>query len=210
MYRLIFFSLFLASSFLQAQTKKPVQKPKPVAVKDTLAVDTTNLVVEEPPILYEFAVTTKKPKSKKERTKLCLNLVSSDSMVVLNYCVNDSVLFDPEVSKILFQTTKGDSTYVLVYVCAFSKPKDKVECDAGKETKLFYVRWNTVSNKAVVKQKIIESCMRGIVNMTKEPIVKWDGNSPLVVNYYRGATDFIELKFDPLNFLKGMQSGTDN
>jgi hypothetical protein len=209
MYRLLFISLFL-SSLLQAQSKKPAQKAKPVEVQDTLTTDTTHLVMEEPQILYEFGVKTKKPKSNKERMKLCLNLVSSDSNVVLNYCVNDSVLRDPEVSKILFQKTQGDSTYSLVYVAAFSKPKDKVECDAGKEIKLFYVRWNTSTNKAIVKQKIIESCMRGIVNMTKEPIVNWDGNSALVINYYRGATDFIDLKFDPQNFLLGLQSNKDN
>jgi hypothetical protein len=209
MYRLLFISLFL-SSLLQAQSKKPAQKAKPVEVQDTLTTDTTHLVMEEPQILYEFGVKTKKPKSNKERMKLCLNLVSSDSNVVLNYCVNDSVLRDPEVSKILFQKTQGDSTYSLVYVAAFSKPKDKVECDAGKEIKLFYVRWNTSTNKAIVKQKIIESCMRGIVNMTKEPIVNWDGNTVLVINYYRGATDFIDLKFDPQNFLLGLQSNKDN
>jgi len=209
MYRLLFISLFL-SSLLQAQSKKPAQKAKPVEVQDTLTTDTTNLVIEEPQILYEFGVKTKKPKSNKERMKLCLNLVSSDSMVVLNYCVNDSVLRDPEVSKILFQKTQGDSTYTLVYVSAFSKPKDKVECDAGKEIKLIYVRWNTSTNKAIVKQKIIESCMRGIQNMTKEPIVNWDGTSLLIVNYYRGGNDFIDLKFDPQNFLLGLQSIKDN
>jgi hypothetical protein len=209
MNRLIFISLFL-STFLQAQTKKPVQKPKAVEVSDTLITDSTSRLVEEPEVIYGFAVKTKKTKSNKERMKLCLNLVSLDSMVVLNYCVNDSVLRDPEVSKILFQKTQGDSTYTLVYVAAFSKPKDKVECDAGKEIKLFYVRWNTSTNKAIVKQKIIESCMRGIVNMTKEPIINWDGNSALVINYYRGATDFIDLKFDPQNFLLGLQSNKDN
>jgi hypothetical protein len=209
MYRLLFISLFLGT-FLQAQTKKPVQKQKPVELKDTLTTDTTTAIVEEPQILYEFAVKTKKPKSNKERMKLCLNLVSSDSTVVLNYCVNDSVLRDPEVKKILFTKTQGDSTYSLIYVAAFSKPKDKVECDAGKEIKLFYVRWNTATNKAIVKQKIIESCMRGIENMTKEPIDKWDGTTILTINYYRGGSDFIDLKFDPQNFLLGLQSSKDN
>jgi hypothetical protein len=209
MYRLIFISLFL-STFLQAQTKKTSQKPKAVEVGDTLITDSTNMVVEEPEVIYGFAVKTKKPKSNKERMKLCVNLINSDSTVILNYCVNDSVLRDPEVSKILFQKTQGDSTYTLVYVSAFSKPKDKVECDAGKEIKLIYVRWNTSTNKAIVKQKIIESCMRGIQNMTKEPIVNWDGTSLLIVNYYRGGNDFIDLKFDPQNYLLGLQSIKDN
>ncbi len=209
MYRFLFITLLL-SSFLQAQTKKPVQKQKPVEVQDTLATDSTKLVVEEPVTEYAFSIKTKKPKTAKERMKLCLNLVSADSAVVLNYCFNDSVLRDPEVSKILFQKTQGDSTYTLIYTAAFSKPKDKVECDAGKEVKLIFVRWSTTNNKAIVKQKLIESCMRGIINMTKEPIVKWDGSTLLTVNYYRGGNDFIDLKFDPQNFLLGMQSSKDN
>lgn len=207
MYRLLFILLIL-SSLLQAQNKKPIQKAKPLEVSDTLSLDSANLAAQETKISREFGVSTKKPKSAKERMKLCLNLVSADT--VLNYCVNDSVLRDPEVSKVLFQKQQGDTNYVLVYVAAFSKPKDKVECDAGKEIKLFFVRWNTKTNKAIAKQKIIESCMRGIVNMTKEPITNWDGSSVLVINYYRGATDFLELKFDPQNFLAGIQGNKEN
>ena len=140
--------------------------------------------------------------------KLCVNLVSSGT--IFNYCINDSICRDPEVSKILFETKQGDSTYVLVYVRAFSKPDDKPACDAGKEVKLFFVRWNTVTNKALVKIKTVESCMRGITNMTKESLDEWDKTSPFIFKYHKGAQNFIDLKFDPQNFLLGLQSVGDN
>ena len=154
MYRLLIVTLFLVS-FAQAQTKKPAQTNKSKAVKDSVKVDSASVVKEEEiTIPREFKVYSKKPKAKTERMKLCLNLVSADT--VLNYCINDSICKDPEVSKIVFEQKQGDSTYVLVYVRAFSKPIDKPACDAGKEVKLFFVRWNTKTNKAIVKQKTIE------------------------------------------------------
>ncbi len=207
MYRLLIITLFFAS-LTQAQTKKPTPNAKTKVVKDTVRKDTSALVKEiEVPLPREFKVYSKKPRTKTERMKLCLNLVSPDT--VLNYCVNDSICKDPEVSKILFQQKQGDSTYVLVYVQAFSKPLDKPDCDAGKELKLFFVRWNTKTNKAVVKQKSFESCMKGITNMTKEPVANWDQSSLLTIKYYK-AGSFLELKFDPQNYLLGLQSASDN
>lgn len=157
----------------------------------------------------EFMVYTKKPKKKTDRTKLCFNLVSRDT--VLNYCMNDSICKDPEVSKILFESQKGDTTYVLIYVDAFSKIGDDYpQCNAGKETKLVFVRWNTKTNKAKWKQKTICSCVRHIVNMTKEPILNWDRSKVLVASYYISGTDFPEIKFDPSRPELGFQGSGDS
>jgi len=205
MYKIIPFFLLL-SLFAGAQTKKPVQKKPNEAVQDTVVPPDTTATeaVEADPLPNEFKVYTKKPKTKDGRMKLCLNLVSGDS--IFNYCMNDSVLRDPEVSKILFEQKNGDSTYVLVHVQAFSKPKDKPSCDAGKEQKLFFVRWNTKTNKAIVKQKYFESCMKGITNMSKEPVANWDATSVLTVNYYRGGINFMEFTFDPKQYMLGFQT----
>jgi hypothetical protein len=203
MYRLAIFLFLFASMAVNAQSRKPAPKnTKPVAVKDTVSADTVVAAAEELP--KEFMVYSKKPKTKEEKMKLCLNLVSGDS--VLNYCVNDSLCKDPEVAKIIFEEKNGDSTFVLVHVQAFSKPLDKPSCDAGKEVKLFFVRWNTKTNKAIVKQKSIESCMRAITNMTKEPISNWDGTSVLTLNYHRGGQNYVEVKFDPKQYKLGFQS----
>jgi hypothetical protein len=208
MYRIIIIALF-CSSFAFAQTKKPAQKNKPLIASDSLRTDSLKKIVDEAPVIpKEFAVYSKRPKVKTERMKLCLNLVSEDT--ILNYCMNDSLCKDPEVSKILFEQKQGDTTYVLVYVQAFSKPLDKVDCDAGKELKLFFVRWNTKTNKAVVKFRNVESCMKGITNMTAEPILNWDRTSVLLVKYYRSGEKFVELTFDPQKYLLGLQSISNN
>lgn len=213
MYRLIILAIFF-TSFVNAQTKKPATKLSPAAAKaaairDSLRKDSLlkNVKVEEVKIPREFAVYSKKSVAKpgaKSRQQLCVNLVSDTT--IFNYCINDSILKDPEVSKILFQKKQADSTYVLVYVQAFSKPDDKPTCDAGKEIKLFFVRWNTKTNKALVKQKTVESCMKSITNMSKEGIESWDNSSPLIFNYHRGGQNYIDLKFDPQNYLLGLQS----
>ncbi|PBQ32258.1 hypothetical protein CNR22_10905 [Sphingobacteriaceae bacterium] len=211
MYRILILTIFFAS-FANAQTKKPVAKTtKPVATKDTVkpvAIDTAALrLAEAAAIPKEFAVYTKRSKIKGERNKLCINLVSNGT--VFNHCINDSLTKDPEVSKILFEKKQGDSTYVLVYVRAFSKPFDKPACDAGKEVKLFFVRWNTATNKAVVRIKTVESCMKAITDMSTESVDDWDKSSPIVWKYHKGAQNFVELKFDPQNYLQGFQSTGD-
>lgn len=208
MYKLIITALLLAS-LANAQTKKSSQNPKSKeVVSDSTVADTASTLKEEDVELpREFKVYSRKPRSKAERMKLCLNLVSEEN--VLNYCVNDSICKDPEVAKILFEQKQGDSTFVLVHVQAFSKAADKPECDAGKEVKLFFVRWNTKSNKAIVKQKNVESCMKVITNMSREPISNWDGVSVLTVNYHRGGDNFIEIKFDPQRYQQGIQSSND-
>ena len=154
----------------------------------------------------EFTVYTKKSRSKSERTKLCINLVWQD--VILNYCMNDSLCKEPEVSQVLFQERQGDTLYVLVYIDAFTKVDpgtDDARCNAGKETKLVFARWDTKTNKAKWKQKNVSSCTRGITNMSKQPILDWDKTSPLLVSYHRGL-NFYDLKFDPAEFRLGLQS----
>jgi len=151
-----------------------------------------------------FLVYTKKPKAKTDRTKLCFNLVCKDT--VLNYCINDSICKDPETYKVLYESKVGDTTFVLVFVDAFTKAgNDNPRCDAGKETKLVFFRWNTKTNKTKIKQKVVSSCIRNIVNMTKEPITDWDGTSILEVNYYKGGSGFPVVKFDPAQVQLGLQ-----
>lgn len=193
MHRLILLLFVFSSCVSFAQNKKVAAPPpggQPVAWEsDTLAYSDSALAAAKeaayiPP--REFMVYTKKAKKKTDRTKLCFNLVSRDT--VLLYCVNDSICKDPEVSKVLFESQKGDTNYVLVYVDAFTKMGDDYpQCNAGKETKLVFVRWNTKTNKAKWKQKTICSCVRHIENMTKEPILNWDGSTVLVARYYVGG-----------------------
>lgn len=203
MFRLAFLIVFLCVSLCQAQTKKPVAA-KDAALKDTSKVKKEPEVAEELPIIpKEFAVYSIKPKTKGKRMKLCVNLVNDT--VIFNHCVNDSLCKDPEIAKVIFEHREGDTLYVMVNIEAFTKVLDKPECEAGKESKLFYARWNTKTNKAVIKQRNYSSCMRGMTNMTKEPVGNWDGKSPLILNFHRGDK-FVELKFDPQQYLLGIQS----
>lgn len=196
---------------INAQTKKPGSKEK-FAAKDssasTLKGDTISPLEAELKAERKFGAYTRKPKKSDNRMKLCLNLVSAESMLEL--CVPDSACKYPEKYKILFEKKDMDTTYVLVFVEAFSKLEERSSCDAGKETKLFYVRWNTKTNRATWKQRTVSSCIKGVTNMTREPITNWDGISALTLNYYRGGTNFIELKFDPKNYLLGFQSSGDS
>lgn len=190
-----------------AETKNPESLLQPwESVDNSAGVDSSQLEPKEAELSIprEFLVYTKKPKQKTDRTKLCFNLVSKDT--VLNYCVNDSICRDPETYKILHESRIGDTTYVLVFVDAFTKAKDgNPRCDAGKETKLVFFRWNTKTNKAKIKQKVVSSCVRNIVNMTKEPIADWNGEGVLEVNYYRGGSGFPVVKFDPAQVQLGLQ-----
>jgi hypothetical protein len=208
----LLFLLFCAVSFT-AQTKSTTGKnKKPLVTKDsiapTVAADTTDPIEETLKAERKFGVYTKKSKKPDNKMKLCINLVSAESM--LNICINDSLCKYPEVGKILFETTNGDSTYVLVFVEAFTKLNGRSSCDAGKETKLVFIRWNTATNKATWKQRTVSSCIKTITNMTKEPIAKWDGKSLLEVNYHKGGSNFVSLKFDPDKYLLGFQSTTEN
>ena len=209
MYKFIIIALMMFVSFANAQTRK-TKKPKVESIEvDSLASDSTKLAIKELKIPRQFLVYTKKAKNNTERIKLCFNLITSDT--VLNYCMNDSICRDPEVFKLLFQDKKADTVYVLIYVDAFSKPlTNNPKCESGKETKLFFVRWNTKTNKSIWKQRTISSCMKGITDMTKDPIEDWDKTSPLVLNYYKGGDDFIEITFYPKKVNLGFQSSSEN
>jgi hypothetical protein len=197
--------LLFAATLVTAQTKKPA--PGKAAKTPTVQPKDTVVVTEEPETLpTEFKVYSKRSKTKKERMKLCLNLINGDS--ILNYCVNDSLLNDPENTKILFQEKTTDSTYFLVYVGAFTKDPNRMECSAGREVKLFFVRASLKTNKAIVKQKYIESCQKTITRMNREPIDTWDGQSVLKVSYHRGSV-FHDVIFDPQNYRAGLQSISD-
>jgi hypothetical protein len=154
-----------------------------------------------------FWVKTKYPDPKittAQQIQLCINLANNDTS--LTFCVNDSICKDPEIKKVLFQKEIGDTTYMLIFVQAFTKSKsDGGLCNAGKEQKLFFVRWNPKTNVAKWKLKNVNSCIKTITNMTKEKFTDWDKKSVLVVNYHRGSS-FYELKFDPEQPQLGFQT----
>ncbi|MBA3663386.1 MAG: hypothetical protein H0W61_04155 [Bacteroidetes bacterium] len=155
-----------------------------------------------------FAVKTKYPKKPNEKIQLCINISAKDTNIT--YCVNDSICKDPEVAKVLYEKSVGDTTFMLVYVDAFTKSKsDPGLCNAGHETKLFFARWNTKDNKAIWKQKTISSCIKGVTNMTKEPVANWDKSSVLNLSYHKGS-NFYDLKFDPEHPELGIQSPKDS
>lgn len=156
-----------------------------------------------------FRVWTQHPNPKakvKERKQLCMNLVHKDTNLI--YKTNDSVCVDPEVYKLLFEKSVGDTTYMLIYVDAFTKSSNEL-CAAGHETKLFFVRWNTATMKAKWKHKNIASCTKGITKMSKESPMDWDKSGPLEVKYNR-SFDFTEIKFDPANPQLGIQVTRDD
>ena len=156
-----------------------------------------------------FWVKTKYPNPKiktpqPQPIQLCINIANKDTN--LTYCVNDSICKDPEIKKLLYEKAVGDTTYMLIFVQAFTKSKsDDGICNAGKETKLFFVRWNTKTNIAKWKTKYINSCIKTITNMTKEKITAWDKTTVLTVNYHKGST-FHEIKFDPEQPQLGLQN----
>ena len=141
-----------------------------------------------------------------KQIQLCINIVNNDTN--LTYCMNDSICKDPEIKKLLYEKTVGDTTYMLIFVQAFTKSKsDDGLCNSGKETKLFFVRWNPKTNVAKWKSKYINSCIKTITNMTKEKITAWDKTSVLNVSYHKGST-FNEIKFDPAQPHLGFQNVT--
>lgn len=207
MYKIVILSLLLSLSF-NAQTKRPNPKAKPIAIDTTInASDTLDVKGEELKQNHQFGAYTRKPYKPSNRMKLCINLVADNSNY--NFCINDSICKYPEYSSVLFQKQDGDSAYALVLVDAITKTDDKPGCDAGHETKLFFVKWSTKNNKGTWKQRTISSCIKAVTNMNREPIKDWDKTSVLKVNYHKGGTVFIELKFDPENYRLGFQSNSE-
>ena len=201
---LVFF--FTLSLSFTAQTKKPATKAK-AAPEPTLAViDSAQFNEQDPPAPSEFAVYTIRYKYKKPSMKLCLNLVSNG--IVMNYTYADSLIRDPEKFKVLFQQAEGDSVYSLVYVSTFTKDPELPQCNAGKESKLYFVRWSSKDKKGIVKQKYFESCYKTITRLGDAVIEDWSGAEPLKVTYNRG-TFFYDVTFDPANFKLGLQSSKE-
>lgn len=197
--------LFGFTLLVNAQAKKAPAKAgaKPAATPTVAAIDSAQFKEQDPPAPADFAVYTIRYKYKKPGMKLCLNLVSNGNK--MNYSYADSLVRDPEKTKVLFQQTEGDSVYTLVYVAAFTKDPDLPQCSAGKEVKLFFVRWSTKDGKGIVKQKYVESCYKTITRLGDLVIEDWAGTEPLKVTYNRG-TYFYDVTFDPANFKMGLQS----
>lgn len=210
--------LLLLLTFAAAgqQKKKPASRPAKGAVAAAAPADSSDIPPPDPAdpadtldprdldykAWREFAVYSKRGRGKDRRLRLCFQLVSDSS--VFNHCINDSALRDPEVFKEVFRTSEGDSTYVLLYVDAFTKSVDKM-CHGGHETKLVFFKWNTATNKAKMQQRTIASCVKAITNMSHTDVNAWDGRSPLVYSYHRGGVNFLEVMFDPANYKRGLQ-----
>jgi hypothetical protein len=156
-----------------------------------------------------FWARTKRPDPKAkvpQRTQLCMNIIHKDTNLV--YCVNDSILLDPEVTQVLFDKSVGDTTYQLIHIDAFTKSDNEL-CRAGHETKIFFVRWNHKTNKAIWKYKNIASCTKGITFMSpKNTIKEWDRKSQLDLRYNRSFY-FYEIRFDPEAPQLGIQTLKD-
>lgn len=191
---------------IDALTGKKVFYKDRKRVNDSLRSELRNKLKKEK---LQFWVRTKYPKAKsKERIQLCINIANKDTN--LTYCMKDSTLRDPEDARILFQQTKGDTTYMLIFIDAFTKNKnDGGLCNGKKETKLVFARWHEKSNIAKWKQKNIASCAKGITNMSKGAIDEWDKNSLLKLSYHRGST-FYDITFDPAKPELGLQSLNDS
>ncbi len=192
-----------------AQTKRPVKKPVPGTATDSVAnkalidrndtLDPRDVQVKAG---REFAVYNKRERGVDKRLKLCFQLTGD---TVFNFCFNDSTVRDPEYYDEIFRKKDGDTTYVLLFIDAFTKATEKL-CDGGKETRLLFIEWNTKKNTAQIRQRTISSCIKAISNMTKMDIREWDKKSPLVVSYHRGGQKFIDARFDPSDYKKGMQT----
>lgn len=153
-----------------------------------------------------FKVYTKRSKKPNEPLKLCINITAKDTNYL--HSINDSIVKDPEVAKLLFDKTIGDTTYMLIYIDSYTKLASKPACAGGKETKFYYVKWVVGKSKPVFKAKTIASCYKGVTNMTKTPVLEWDKQSILTASYHKGS-NFVDITFDPANPQKGLQSTKD-
>lgn len=143
-----------------------------------------------------------KPKDKTQMMQLCLKLKNGKDSLV--YCSKDSTCKEPEKAVVLHEAKKGDSTFVLILVQAFTKTKG-LECLGGIERKLYFVSWHPASQQGKWKSKYINSCVKTITDMSKPPIEEWDKNSSLIINYHRG-TGFYEMTYDPQKPELGLQA----
>lgn len=154
-----------------------------------------------------FSVQTQRDATKKAKANV-LTLVDGSDKV--DYTWNDTTMRDPETTKILFEKQKGDTLYALLYIATFSKvatTSANGKCVAGKEKRLFFVKWSRSNNQAKWKNKSIESCLLNVTLMSNETeISSWDKSSPLVIKTHK-ANAFVDLTFDPSVFWEGIHSG---
>lgn len=154
-----------------------------------------------------FSVQTQRDPAKKTKANV-LTLVDGSDKV--DYTWNDTTMRDPETTKVLFEKQKGDTLYALLYVATFSKvttTSSNGKCVAGKEKRLFFVKWSRTNNQAKWKNKSIESCLLNVTLMSNEnEITSWDKSSPLLIKTHK-ANAFVDLTFDPSLFWEGIRSG---
>jgi hypothetical protein len=188
-------------------TGKKIKYPERKKRNDSLRADLWKKIRAEK---RDFWVrTTYPPKGKTGPVQLCMNIVSKDTNLV--YCIKDSIIRDPEVSKVLFEKQVKDTMYMLIFIDAFNKSKtDGGVCNGGHESKLFFTRWNTKTNNAKWKVKNVASCEKSITLMSKNPIKDWDRSSgPLDIKYNRSLF-FYEIRFDPEHPELGIQTLKDD
>ncbi|MFN5674351.1 MAG: hypothetical protein ACK46W_04685 [Bacteroidota bacterium] len=154
-----------------------------------------------------FGVYTKTANATYKRTRLFIQ-VAEGSQTHL-FSIHDSLCINPEKSKVLFQKSEGDSVFCLIGIDAFSKASNNPYCDAGKETKVVYLRWNTKTQKSRFKQRTISSCLRGITNLSPQDIFAWQPSGNLELTYHKGGDVYITVLFDPKNWHVGFQSSSE-
>jgi hypothetical protein len=153
-----------------------------------------------------FSVKTERDANKKTKGNV-LTLVDGKEKV--DYTWNDTITRDPETTKVLFEKQKGDTLYALLYISTFSKvatTSANGRCVAGKEKRVFFVKWARKTNQAKWKNKCVESCLLNVTNMTtEETITTWDKKTELVFKTLK-ANEFVDLSFDPNKFWEGLKS----
>ncbi len=153
-----------------------------------------------------FSLLTQRDANKKAKANVVTLVDGKDK---IDYTWNDTTMRDPETTKILFEAQKGDTLYAFLYVATFSKVTTTSingKCVAGKEKRLFFVKWDRTNNQAKWKNKSIESCLLNVTLMSKEEELNdWDKQSPLVIKTHK-ANAFVDLTFDPAKFWEGIKS----
>lgn len=153
-----------------------------------------------------FGVYTKEASAAYKRTRLFIQVVEGAQTHL--FSIHDSLCINPEKSKVLFQKLEGDSVFCLIGIDAYSKAANNPYCDAGKETKVVYLRWNIKTQKSRFKQRTISSCLRGVTNLSQD-IFNWQPTANLELTYHKGGDMYITVLFDPKNWHLGFQSSTE-
>jgi hypothetical protein len=154
-----------------------------------------------------FSMVTVKDSLTKKSKHNVLTLLNGKEQI--NYTWNDTIVRQPEKTIVLFEEQKNDTLYALLYISTFSKvttTSANARCFAGKEKRVFFVKWSRKDNQAKWKNKCVESCLLSVTNMTKdETISSWDKKSELVFKTLKANT-FVDLVFNPSRFWEGLKS----